>query len=341
MGEHVWVESFEILKRLRGALCRFAEIVGAALYEADAEQQRARFWVKTEQSNYWKLETTRRTEQLARAKSALAIKKLQPTATGRRPSCVEEEKAVELAERRLAEAHQKLVNVRRWSRRIDEEIFAYQAVAGGLQQALSVDIPNALALLDNMLTALEAYAPTVPPETQGSMATAGDEAATGAASVGPRDVNEYRRLRALTPSQALRDTLPLAELPPDWRRVEGPEPAWAEELARLGVKGVPVGAEDKMVLARGTDPQTRVFLERQIAIIPGDSGWYMGNVDAVAAPAHDVVRVADILSARPEFATLLELPPGYLVVLAGTVLEAVLDADDKQVWPPAETAPPA
>ena len=163
MGEFVAVESFEALQQLRTALCRFADLVGAGLDEADGELQRAAYWVKQEQSGYWKREGDKRAEQLARAKSILARKKLQTTALGSRPSCVEEEKELTLAQRRVEEARQKVANVRRWSRRLDEETYSYQAVAGGLSQALTIEIPNALAQLDNMLIALEAYATSTAP----------------------------------------------------------------------------------------------------------------------------------------------------------------------------------
>jgi len=78
-----------------------------------------------------------------------------------------------LAKKRLAEAEQKLSNVHRWSGRVDEEIFTYQAVASGMQQALTVDIPTALAKLDAMLASLEAYAPSAAPQAQTSTAAGG------------------------------------------------------------------------------------------------------------------------------------------------------------------------
>jgi len=176
MGEYVSVESFEALRRFRVALCQFAETVGVALYEAEAEMQRARHWVKLEQSNYWKKEKARRAELLTQAKNVLAMKRLQATSAASRPSCVEEQEAVALAKRRLEEAEQKLNNVHRWSGRIDEEILAYQTVASGMQQALTVEIPKALAKLDNMLASLAAYAPSGTPQAQVSAVAAGGEA---------------------------------------------------------------------------------------------------------------------------------------------------------------------
>lgn len=349
MGDQAWVESFEALKRLRTALCRFAEVVSAGMGEADAELQRAREWLRSERSSYWKEEGRKRGELLIKAKVALAGKKAQSTPLGGRPSCIEEEKELARAMRRVEEAERKLANVHHWRLRLDEEFFSYQTVASGLSQALAVDIPNALAQLDNMLTALEAYAATGGPEVQGSTAATGMEAAAEAgtelgsmarpAPAWPHEVGDYQRLRARTPSPALRDAAPLARLSEDWRLADGVKPTWLEVPARLGLGRVPVDAEDKIVLARGAAQQSRIYLERLAAVSAGDSGWYVGGIDDAAAGEHDAARMADVLAMRPDFAMLLELPRGFLIVLDGAELEAVLDAEDKRLWP-ANAGPP-
>ena len=175
MGQFVRVESFAALQKFRTALCKCAERLAVGLDEADAELQRVDAWVKHDQAAYWKREGAKRAELYQRAKSDLARKKLQKTALGNRYSCVDEQKALARAERQLDEAKQKAANVRRWSRLLDEESFTYKAVAQGLGQAVALDLPNALAQLDNMLTALEAYADTATPQLQRSVADAGDE----------------------------------------------------------------------------------------------------------------------------------------------------------------------
>lgn len=343
MGGYVAVESFEALKRLRTTLCRFADLVAGGLGEAEAELHRTINWVRLEQRNYWKRETAKRTELLARAKSALALKRLQHTAASGRPSCVEEEKALALAKRRLEEAEQKQANVGRWGRRLDEEAHSYQAAASGLHQALSLDIPNALAQLDNMLAALEAYAPTAAPQAQGSLAPAGEEAARAAETPesivppGPpptsEDTIQYRSLRAQTPPQALRDALPLHESNADRPPAGGQEPEWAAAFAGLGLACQPVALPEKIVMARGAARQPRIYLERLATAIAGDSGWYLGIREEGKEKELEAARVADVVMVRPEIAPLLALPPGFLAVLDGTVLEAVLDAEDKRRWP--------
>ena len=169
MGEQASVESFEALSSLRMALTKFVDSASSVLYTADAHLQRTKTWIKSEQTNYWTAEGRKRAELLIRAKLTLKEKKLSPTPLGGRPSCVEEEKAVKLATRRVEEAEQKARNVKLWSRRIDEEGLAYSASATGMKHTCTAEIPAAIARLDHMLAALQAYA-THGPEMQGSVA---------------------------------------------------------------------------------------------------------------------------------------------------------------------------
>ncbi len=343
MGETARVASFEALKRFRVALCRFADVVGASLDEAEAEVQRACNWVKGEQTGYWKKEGERRAEAFTRAKGALARKKAEKTPLGGRPSCVEEEKEFKRATARLEEAQRKQVNVRRWSRRIEEEAFTYQAVASGLGHAVAVDIPNALAQLDHMIAALEAYAASAAPEMQGSTAGGlegvgmaasleGESVARGAP--GDREeVESYRRLRAAAPDAAAREPLVPGLLDAAWRHPSGtatvPPPA---DAALLGLVPVPVAAGDKVVVARDAARRGRLYLVRLEGVAAGDSGWFIGGVPPAEAVELQAVRVADLLAARPEFGPLLALPPGSLVVVNNAALVAVFDGSGRLLW---------
>jgi len=325
MGEYVSVESFEALKRLREALCKFSDIVGAGLDESDSVLQRTRHWVKSEQAAYWKREGQKRAEELVRAKSALAYKKMQSSALGSRPSCIEEQMAVNRAKQRVEEAERKNENVRRWSIRLDEEMLTYQALSGGMSQSRTVDIPNALALLENMLLALEAYAGTGAPGMQGSVAAEGDSIRRG-------DVNEYRALRARTPSAAVRESAELVETSALPAQIAEP-PAWAGQIVQLGQPPAPVGSDDRIVVGRGALKSRRIYLERLGESAGGHSGWYIGSVDNAAVAGYEAMKAAEAVSIRPELVPLFVLPPGWLVVLDGAALEAVMDPGDRRVLP--------
>jgi hypothetical protein len=171
VSEQVSVESFDALMCLRAALAKFADSTVSVLYASDAHLQRVRTWVKSDQPRHWQAEGRKRAELLIRAKLALKSKKLQPNPLNVRRACIEEEEAVKLATRRVEEAEQKAVVVRDWGRRIDEDALAYHAVSDRMKRVCTIDVPAALAKLDNMLAALEAYAAPAPTRQESTAAS--------------------------------------------------------------------------------------------------------------------------------------------------------------------------
>jgi hypothetical protein len=342
MADLVRVESIDALKRFRAVLCKFAEITGVGLDEAEFEVQRMGFWVKQEQQQHWKRQLVHRAELVTRAKIALNQKSSQRTTLGGRYSCVDEEKALAAAERALEEARQKQASVQRWSRVLDEEAFSFQGLTQGLRLSIQADIPRALAQLDQMVAALEAYA--VSPQLQEQVSTAlrtGEEAAglvdlpTMARSTPPASaitVDAYQRLCARTPSPAIRDATPVSEPGPDGANmnVAATEPTAA--LAACGLPPTPCGADQKVVLARGVLQAQHVYLARASSPVQNDSGWYVGFADETEAAEYDAVRIADLRAARPAWAAVLELPAGCLVTFDGSALQAVYDPRGQLLW---------
>jgi hypothetical protein len=347
MSEQARVESVDALKKFRVAFCKFAEAVAVSLDEAEAEIHRTRHWVQHEQRNYWKRQVQKRTELYARAKSALKRKQMMKTPLGGRYSCVEEERALAVAERRLEEAKEKIENVRRWQRLLEEESHSYQAVAQGLALAIQSDTPTALAQLDNMTAALEAYAVSTAPARQPSEAPSvtepelpGREVRESMAREAPpasvAAAEAYQRLRARTPSQAVRDGATIIEPGPESPAPEPAGGAVGTTLAGLNLPRTPPAPDGKVVVARGVWDHRRVYLERLETEAAHDSGWYLGMVADVTVTAYDAVRVDDLLTIRPDLEAVLGLPAGYLVVLDGASLEAVLDPQGTLLWPSAE-----
>jgi hypothetical protein len=173
------VQSIEALKLFRVSLCKFAEAARSSLGEAEADLQRHANWLSDDRQRYWRVELTRRTEAARRAKMTLLEKKLQKTAGGGRSSCVDEEKALALAERRLEEAHTKGANTKRWIRQLDEEIFQYKGLIQALNHALDVDFVKILTMLDGMIDALDRYVSLAPPPGVDFVPVAPEDVASG------------------------------------------------------------------------------------------------------------------------------------------------------------------
>lgn len=179
MSEYANIESIEVLRSLRASLCKFADAVRTGLDEADAEIRRVAFWVGHEQSAHWLAQVRDCAERVTRAKIELMQRRSREAMWDSQSSCIDEKKALAAAQRRLAEAEERCANVKHWTRQLEKESFTYKAAAAGLAHAVEADVPNALARLDRMIAALEAYAPLQGSVPGAVASAAGDEPQDG------------------------------------------------------------------------------------------------------------------------------------------------------------------
>lgn len=174
MAESARVTSIDAIKDFRAALCRFSEDTKNALGAVEMEIRRVVSWVVQERPLYWQAEIKRRKEDLSDAQAALFQKRLQ-AGHGRQVHDSEQKEAMRFAQRRLHEAEEKFEIVKKWAPALQHEVMEYFARARPTGDMLDSDVTQALALLDRMATALDAYiaaaAPTFAPgETQSSAA---------------------------------------------------------------------------------------------------------------------------------------------------------------------------
>ncbi|MGC8559080.1 MAG: hypothetical protein ACP5O1_00190 [Phycisphaerae bacterium] len=151
------VQSIELLRELQTVLWKFREACVSSLNDVESDLRRTVIWLETEQDSYWKSQIRIRHEALERAKEALRSKKIFKDASGRPQSVVEEQKALKIAMARMAEAEQKLANVRKWVRALQKEIELYKSSVGRLSHSVESLVPAAVHQLDRLTTSLEAY----------------------------------------------------------------------------------------------------------------------------------------------------------------------------------------
>ncbi len=76
-----------------------------------------------------------------------------------------------------------------------------------------------------------------------------------------------------------------------------------------------------------------LFLKRDLPQSPEDTGWFIGYLDDLEAarPPHETqaLYVYELLRLRPALMQLLAFPPGYLAIVNGETIKAVLDKDMK------------
>jgi len=165
MGNIARVDSIAALKRFRASLCQFAHTAALALEEVDMDIQRTHTWLQQDRDRHWKSKVRDRSDAYTRARQALSQRQIfERSVQGVPSSCVDERKALQVAEQMLREAQRKSLRVRSWIQQMERELNDYKGRIKGLAGAVQVEIPNALACLDRMVDSLEAYVALAPPD---------------------------------------------------------------------------------------------------------------------------------------------------------------------------------
>jgi hypothetical protein len=148
------------LDEFRRALIKFREEVGVAVAEADSEVKSTFVWLERDRMLHWRRMVPRLDEELTGAKGALYRKEMQTMGTGKRPSVIDEKKAVERAKRRAEDARERLEKTRRWLATLDRDVSLFKGAMSPIATMIDRDLPDAILRLRNMALALEAYLAT-------------------------------------------------------------------------------------------------------------------------------------------------------------------------------------
>lgn len=333
------VQSIETLKQLRRAMWKFAESATAALGDAEGEMNRTMTWLETEMPTYWQSQVRKRHEIVERCKEAVRMKKLYKSPTGHTQSAVEEEKALRIAQRRFEEAEHKLLLVRQHSKRLHKEIQVYHGSVQRFSTGVQVDVPLAVGKLDNMIINLERYASLSMPEVATSDASGAARAAasldagkmTRAAETGVQPPPVPAELRLRTPPPELRAAAEPSQLARNWKIPILSQVAAAAVAMSAGDRHNPEPA-DRVVMEKAVEARGRLYLQR-LETSEGDSGWYIGSAEVEPGePKYEHLTVAQLLEVRPDFAGILPMRSGFLVVMNETGVESILDWMDREQW---------
>ena len=163
MSSQADVHSIEALKDFRVALALFGEEALAALGAVEMEVRRTVQWLQHDRRAYWQEQIKRRREQVATAQAEVFRRKLAKTA--------DYTPADERAEGAPPEGRGQPPR-RRDAGRAGQEVGARapagrprvpRRASGGSRTSPRGDVPRAMALLDRMIDALEAYLRVAPP----------------------------------------------------------------------------------------------------------------------------------------------------------------------------------
>lgn len=156
MSTQADVRSIDSLRDLRVAMALFADEAGGALGAVEMEIRRTTQWLTHEMPTYWQGELKRRKEKLASAEAELFRRKLGE-ASGHSTSHSEQKENVRNAKARLEEGEKKAALVKKWGPLLQQAVFEYHGKSRRVADLVGGDVPRALALLERMIDALDAY----------------------------------------------------------------------------------------------------------------------------------------------------------------------------------------
>lgn len=178
MSDQADVKSIDTLAFVKAAFAAFAHETNQAVSEIEIQGQRAVEWITVDRAAFWKAEIRRRSDIVNKA-----IKDLEHCRTFKKvgdntPSCVEEKKALDKARKLLETAERKAEAVRRWTPVVQQQFRETCVRLVRFREVIDVDCPRAMAQLEKMLKALDAYQNASSPR-----AADGDAGGTGAQNV--------------------------------------------------------------------------------------------------------------------------------------------------------------
>lgn len=154
MSSQAQVLSIERLERLKEALIRLISAGQNALALAETAVRRTEETLE-ERLRYWQQQVVKAREAMIQARAALAH--ARALHEGKSVGCVEQEMDLRKAQERVRHAEEKVAMAKRWLRDLPLYLKEYEGPARGLGGYLETDVRQSIVLLDNKVTALNAY----------------------------------------------------------------------------------------------------------------------------------------------------------------------------------------
>ena len=154
MADRSHVTSIDAIEAFRAHLIVYLSKARPAVEEVSGEILRLRYWLENDQRNHWNAEIRQLNRQLERAQQELFAAKLSKLQNA---SAVQE-MAVQRLKRDLREAESRQAATKKWSRELENRTEPLVKEVEALHTFLTFDLPRAVAYLELVVKALEAYA---------------------------------------------------------------------------------------------------------------------------------------------------------------------------------------
>ncbi|MFZ4573521.1 MAG: hypothetical protein ACOYN0_03940 [Phycisphaerales bacterium] len=155
MRDQAHVQSPKALTEARNSVVEFVEVVRATFASVESDINRVDQWLTHERPAHWKREIRLREDAVQRAKLEIERKRLirapEPA------SVVFEQRQLAKARERVESARKRQEATQRWAVAFQKQAQMAKSASRDLSDAVSVNLPRAVALLERMTASLEAY----------------------------------------------------------------------------------------------------------------------------------------------------------------------------------------
>ena len=159
MSERAQITSVEAIESFRASVIIFLGQARPVLEEVGNEMSRMQLWLQEDQRRVWETELRRRERRLEEAKQELYNATLSSLQTGNTALL---QMTVQRTHRAVEEARAKLAMLKKWGRELENRTAPLLKQTEQLQGFLATDMSRAVAYLDQVLKALEAYQNVTP-----------------------------------------------------------------------------------------------------------------------------------------------------------------------------------
>jgi len=179
MADRAQVTSVEAIEAFRSALVIYLSKARPALEEMANEVARAKQWLQNDQRRKWEGEMKMRSKKLERAQAELfsvSMSKIQEVSSA-------QQLLVRRAKQACEEAQQKIAMLKKWEHELENRSEPLVKQVDQFQSFVTSEMPKAIANLNNVMRALEAYADVrmgsvgdaaMPPETPADPSVTGE-----------------------------------------------------------------------------------------------------------------------------------------------------------------------
>ena len=162
MGQSANVTSVDAIRQFAASVIAFQEEARLCLTMLDSQLRRILFWLERDRPSFWKREIENCLRDIADARVRLHQCRMRRMGDFR-PSCIEEVKDLEAAQKAMEFGQKQIPNVKRWNIEAAHEGNEYHGRAAQLVQSIEREIPRLLAILAFTIDRLDAYAAVTTP----------------------------------------------------------------------------------------------------------------------------------------------------------------------------------